>query len=68
MDFLNKDSVLLPGDLVNVPKDALPKEFVVKESQWFQINYQYASNVMKDIHQNYEKYLSCKKTINCQFV
>ena len=57
MDFLNKDSVLLPGDLVNVPKDALPKEFVVKESQWFQINYQYASNVMKDIHQNYDKYL-----------
>ena len=56
VDFLTKDSVLLPGELVSVPKDALPKEFRVNESQWFQVNYQYASNVMVDVFKNYGKY------------
>ena len=57
VDFLTKDSLLLPGDLIDVPKDSFPKEFYVKGCKWFQVNYQYASNVMKELHKNYGKYL-----------
>ena len=56
VDFLSKDSLLLPGDLIDVPKNSLPKEFYVKGCKWFQVNYQYASNVMKELHKNYTKY------------
>lgn len=57
VDFLTKDSLLLPGDLIDVPKDSFPKEFYVEGCKWFQVNYQYASNVMKELHKNYGKYL-----------
>ena len=56
VDFLSKESLLLPGDLIDVPKNSLPKEFYVKGCKWFQVNYQYASNVMKELHKNYTKY------------
>ena len=62
LDFLTKDSVLLPGELINVPKDALPKEFRVEGAQWFRVNYQYAKSIFQDIYKNYDKYLlSAKK-------
>jgi len=60
-DFLTNDSILLPGTLINVGKDSLPKEFILEESQWFQVNYQYASNVLKEIYKNYSKYLTKSK-------
>ena len=60
-DFLTNDSILLPGTLINVGKDSLPKEFILDESQWFQVNYQYASNVLKEIYKNYSKYLTKSK-------
>ena len=60
-DFLTNDSILLPGTLINVGKDSLPKEFLVDESQWFQVNYQYASNVLKEIYKNYPKYVTKSK-------
>ena len=61
MDFLTKDSVLLPGDLVDVHKSSIPKEFRVKGAQWFQVNYQYASSVMKELYKNYGKYITNAK-------
>ena len=61
MDFLTKDSVLLPGDLVDVHKSSIPKEFRVKGAQWFQVNYQYASSVMKELYKNYSKYITNAK-------
>ena len=60
-DFLTNDSILLPGTLINVAKDSLPKEFLLDESQWFQVNYQYASNVLKEIYKNYPKYVTKSK-------
>ena len=60
-DFLTNDSILLPGTLINVAKDSLPKEFLLDESQWFQVNYQYASNVFKEIYKNYSKYIMKSK-------
>ena len=56
LDFLNTDALLLPGGLVNVPPNSFPKEFNVEGAQWFQVNYQYASNVMKEVFNNYDEY------------
>ncbi len=56
-DFLNKNnSVLLPGVMTDVHKSALPKEMLVEGAKWFTVNYQYASQVMKDVFKNSRKY------------
>ena len=60
-DFLNQDSILLPGNMIDVPKNSFPKEFIVDGAEWFQVNYAYASNVLKEIHNNYSKYVTKAK-------
>ena len=60
-DFLNQDSILLPGNLIDVPKNSFPKEFIVDGAKWFQVNYAYASNVLKEVHKNYVKYVTKAK-------
>ena len=56
-DFLSKDlSVLLGGTLQDVPKSSFPKEMYVQGSQWFTVNYNEASAVLKDVHKNFNKY------------
>ena len=60
VDFLHRNySVLLPGSLTKVPKSAFPKEmfFENDENKWFTANYNVASQVMKDVVNNYSKYL-----------
>ena len=60
VDFLHRNySVLLPGSLTKVPKSAFPKEmfFDNYENKWFTANYNVASQVMKDVVNNYSKYL-----------
>jgi glycosyltransferase involved in cell wall biosynthesis len=68
IDFLPKSSaVLLGGGLENVPKDSFPDNMYVEGSQWFTVNYQQASAVMKDVYKSYKKYtLNAKKlgTVN----
>ena len=50
IDFLSKqNAVLLPGSLTKVPAASLPKEMHVEQAQWFTINYQYASQMLKSI-------------------
>ena len=63
VDFLNKDlAVLLGGQLQNVERGAVPDDFLVDGSQWFTVNYQQASAVMKDVYKSYKKYtLNAKK-------
>ena len=61
VDFLNQDSILLPGNMIDVPKNSFPKEFIVDGAQWFQVNYAYASNVLREIHNNYSKYVTKAK-------
>ena len=57
LDFLNKNnSVLLPGVMTDVHKSALPKDILVEGAKWFTVNYQYASQVMKDVFKNNRKY------------
>ena len=56
-DFLNKNnSVLLPGVMTDVHKSALPDDILVEGAKWFTVNYQYASQIMKDVFKNNRKY------------
>lgn len=49
-DFLNKNNaVLLPGGLTKVPAGSFPKEMLVESAQWFTVNYQYASQMLKTV-------------------
>ena len=65
VDFLNaKDAVLLPGSLNNVAKKSLMKGMHVEGTQWFTVNYNYASKVLKDVFENYDKYLVKSKRLS----
>jgi hypothetical protein len=58
VDFLDsKLSVLLPGQLTKVHKSASWKGVILDEAQWFTVNYNYASAVLKDMVNDYQKYL-----------
>ena len=57
VDFLNKDAILLPGSLNDVKKESFPKNMYVEGTQWFTINYNYASKILKDVFDNYSKYI-----------
>ena len=57
IDFLNdKDAILLPGGLNDVKKESLPNNMHVKDTQWFTVNYNYASKTLKEVYDNYSKY------------
>ena len=55
VDFL-KHSQLLPGQLRDIHASAAD-QFLVKGSKWFTVDYQYASKVLKDVTDDYKKYL-----------
>tara|TARA_B100001094_G_scaffold3439_1_gene3095 strand:+ start:339 stop:1682 length:1344 start_codon:yes stop_codon:yes gene_type:complete len=56
MDFLSQtDSMLLGGELVQVPKSQVWKDIIVPESQWFNVNETQAYKAMNHCFQNYEK-------------
>ena len=56
VDFLTSDAILLPGSLNDVKKQSLQKGMHVKGAQWFTVNYNYASKILKDVFDNYSKY------------
>ena len=57
IDFIHSDyNVLLGGELKNVHESAANK-FLLKESQWFNINTDIASRAMKDMYKHYKKYV-----------
>jgi len=56
VDFIHSDyNVLVGGDLKNVHKSAA-NQFLLKNSQWFNINTDIASRAMKDVVKHYKKY------------
>jgi glycosyltransferase involved in cell wall biosynthesis len=58
VDFLNdKDAILLPGSLNDVKEESFQKGMHVKGSKWHTVNYNYASKVLKEVFNNYSKYL-----------
>jgi len=60
VDFL-KHATLLPGNLEKVHKSAAWKDVILKESQWFYVNYVYASKILKDIFKNHKVYAQAAK-------
>ena len=55
-DFLpEENTVYLEGDLRNVHESAADN-FLLKESQWFTVNYSKAANSIFDVYKNYKQY------------
>ena len=66
-DFLPDDkAIMLPGNLTKVPPEAFPENIYVEGSQWFSVNYPVASNTMKDVYDNYKKYVPIAKKLSFQ--
>ncbi len=56
MDFLSQtDSILLGGEMVQVPKSQHWENIIIPESQWFNVNEQQAYKAMNYCFQNYDK-------------
>lgn len=55
LDFL-KHAILLPGQLNKVHSSAVWKDVILPESEWFTVDYGYASSLMKNIVDNYKDY------------
>ncbi len=57
IDFLHPDyNILIGGELKNVHESAA-NQFLLKESQWFNINAPIASRAIKDVFNHYKKYI-----------
>ena len=55
-DFIYPDyNILVGGELKNVHKSSA-NQWLLKESQWFNINTDIASRAMKDVFKNYKRY------------
>lgn len=55
LDFLKTGAVLLEGELKPVHESAAD-QFLLKESQWFNVNISKALTTIKDVYKNYNKY------------
>ena len=55
IDFLKSGAVLLEGELKPVHESAAD-QFLLKESQWFNVNISKALTKIKDVYKNYDKY------------
>jgi glycosyltransferase involved in cell wall biosynthesis len=57
-DFLPENmSTFLKGGLTDVHESSVD-DFIIKESKWFTVDYEYASNMLKNVKSNYETYLN----------
>ena len=60
-DFLNPEfTTMLPGTLTDVHPSAA-NQFLLKESQWFSVDLGHASTSIKDIFDDYKKYIDGAK-------
>tara|TARA_R110002167_G_scaffold341520_1_gene549926 strand:+ start:1367 stop:2629 length:1263 start_codon:yes stop_codon:yes gene_type:complete len=57
LDFLSKNGVLLQGQLQPVDESAQWEKVIVKEANWYYVDYGYAMGVIKDVESNYKKHL-----------
>tara|TARA_R110001592_G_scaffold215613_2_gene468996 strand:+ start:1374 stop:2684 length:1311 start_codon:yes stop_codon:yes gene_type:complete len=56
-DFLSAYGVSLPGKLLDVHPSVVWENTILKESQWFTVDYQFASQILSDVYKNYKKHL-----------
>jgi hypothetical protein len=60
-DFLNPEfTTMLPGQLTNVHPSAA-NNWLLKESQWFSVDLGHAGTTIKDIFEDYDKYIDGAK-------
>ncbi len=65
IDFLAPNSTLLPGNLAKIHPSAVWGEIILADSQWFNVNYNYASKILKDVFKNHKQYaLTGKKQMS----
>ena len=57
VDFLSLNSIMLPGGLTQVHPSAAWDKVILKESQWFTVDYGYAQKLIRDVYKNYKKYI-----------
>ena len=61
IDFLNPEfTTLLPGKLTNVHPSAA-NQWLLKESQWFSVDLGHTGTVIKDVFEDYKKYIDGAK-------
>ena len=61
VDFLNPEfTTMLPGTLTNVHPSAA-NQWLLKESQWFSVDLGHAGTSIKDVFEDYKKYLDGAK-------
>jgi len=66
LDFLPQElSNLIPGNLGNVPPSAC-NDWLIKEAQWFNVNYSVAAQRLEDLFDNYVKYLPNAERLRVQ--
>ena len=57
LDFIGKNGILIPGQLNKVAPSVVWEGVILADTEWFTVNYQYASGIMKDVNKQYKKYL-----------
>jgi hypothetical protein len=66
LDFLPQEiSNLLPGSLTPVPPSAC-NDWLIKEAQWFNVNYSVAAQKLEDTFENYIKYVPNAEKLRVQ--
>lgn len=58
LDFISEHGLLLQGQLRPVDKSAQWEKVIVKEANWYYVDYGYAMGVIKDVDSNYKKHLA----------
>jgi len=56
LDFLSAYGTMLPGKLRNVHDSVIWENVIVKESQWFTVDYGYGGQILNDVYKNYKSY------------
>lgn len=57
LDFLDPNLCkFFPGEIKQIPGEAV-NDWFMKESGWFNVNYQAAGEIMKDVFKHYDEYL-----------
>jgi len=61
VDFLKKDFIcVLPGSLTQIHGSAA-NDFLIKQANWFTVDYNYAGKMMKEVLKNYKKWKELAK-------
>ena len=62
MDFCNPEyAVFVPGDLTEIHSSAQAQNMLIQGSKWFSANMKYSADKMKDMFENYSKYVDNAK-------